>query len=109
MTLEEKIAERLQPGTLRDSLTGFWIAIKIASMAQVIVRNLDDRVVAALKRKAELHGRSLEQELREVLASAARLSGPERVQLAKRIQAMTPRGVRQTDSAKLIREDRDSR
>ncbi len=78
-------------------------------MAQVIVRNLEDRVVAALKRKAELHGRSLEQELREILASAARLTGLERVQLSRRIRAMTPAGVRQTDSAKLIREDRDRR
>lgn len=78
-------------------------------MAQVIVRNLDERVVAALKRQAQLRGRSLEQELREVLASAARLTGPERVQLSNRIRAMTPRGIRQTDSAKLIREDRDRR
>jgi plasmid stability protein len=33
-------------------------------MSQVLVRNLDDRVVASLRRKAELHGHSLEQELR---------------------------------------------
>ena len=78
-------------------------------MAQVIVRNLDERVVAALKRKAELHGRSLEQELREILASAARLSGEERVRVSHRIRAMTPPGIPQTDSAKLIREDRDHR
>ena len=34
-------------------------------MAQVIVRNLDEQVVSSLKFKAELHGHSLEQELRE--------------------------------------------
>ena len=79
------------------------------SMAQVLVRNLDDRVVAALKRKAELRGHSLEKELREILASAARLSGEERVQVSRRMRAMTPAGIRQTDSAKLIREDRDRR
>ena len=33
-------------------------------MAQVIVRNLDEHVVKSLKFKAELHGHSLEQELR---------------------------------------------
>jgi antitoxin FitA len=78
-------------------------------MAQVLVRNLDDQVVAALRRKADLHGHSLEQELRATLTAAVRLSGKERADLAKRIRAMTPKGVEQTDSAELIREDRDSR
>ncbi len=78
-------------------------------MAQVIVRNLDDRVVAILKRKAELHGRSLEQELREILSAAAPLTKNERMAMAKRIRAMTPSRVAQTDSAKWIRADRDRR
>ncbi len=78
-------------------------------MAQVIVRNLDVRVVAALKRKAKLHGCSLEQELRDILSRAARPSAKERAALARRIRAMTPLGVAQTDSARLIREDRDMR
>jgi plasmid stability protein len=43
-------------------------------MAQVIVRNLDDDVVSSLKFKAELHGHSLEQELREILKRAAELT-----------------------------------
>lgn len=76
-------------------------------MAQVIVRNLEAEVVAALKRKAALHGRSLEQELREILASAARFDREERLAVADRIRAMTPRGVAQTDSTDLIRRDRD--
>lgn len=78
-------------------------------MAQVIVRNLDSRVVAALKRKAALRGHSLEQELRDTLSAAARLTPGERLGIARRIRAMTPRSVAQTDSADLIREDRDSR
>jgi plasmid stability protein len=78
-------------------------------MAQVLIRNLDESVVAALKRKAELHGLSLEQELRAVLTAAARLNSAERLALARRIRAMTPRGVDQTDSTELIREDRDTR
>jgi plasmid stability protein len=78
-------------------------------MAQVIVRNLDGGTVRLLKMKAELHGRSLEQELREILSNAARLSPEERVALAERIAAMTPPGAQQTDSAQLIREDRDRR
>ncbi len=78
-------------------------------MAQVIIRNLDDRVVAALKRKAGLHGRSLEHELRTILSQAARLTAAERVAIAERIRGMTPSGIEQTDSAELIREDRDRR
>ena len=77
-------------------------------MAQVLVRNLDDQVVTVLRRKAELHGHSLEQELRIVLTAAARLGPDERVTLSRRIRAMTPT-VKQTDSADIIRQDRDTR
>jgi plasmid stability protein len=41
-------------------------------MAQVLIGYLDDQVVTALRRKAELHGHSLEQELRLTLTAAAR-------------------------------------
>lgn len=75
-------------------------------MGQVIVRNLDDKTIAALKAKAALHGNSLEQELREILAEAARPRPQERLVLADRIRAMTPRKA-QTDSTALVREDRD--
>jgi predicted nucleic acid-binding protein/plasmid stability protein len=53
-------------------------------MAHILVRNLDEQVVAALRRKAELHGHSLEQELRVALTSAARLTPAERMALARR-------------------------
>ncbi len=78
-------------------------------MAQVLVRNLDEQVVAALRRKAELHGRSLEQELRVALTAAASLTNEERVALARRIRSLTPAKVKQTDSTELIRQDRDTR
>jgi plasmid stability protein len=78
-------------------------------MARVLVRNLDEQVVAALRRKAELHGRSLEQELWVALTMAARLSREERVALARRIRGLTPAGVTQTDSVEMIRQDRDTR
>lgn len=75
-------------------------------MGQVIVRNLDDKVIAALKAKAEFHGHSLEQELRAILSGAAKPDAEERLALADRIRAMTP-SRRQTDSTGLIREERD--
>lgn len=78
-------------------------------MAQVIVRDLADDVVASLKRKAELHGRWLDHELRDALAQAARLTVAERVAIADPTRAMTPADTPQVDSAELIRQDRDSR
>ncbi len=77
-------------------------------MAQVIVRNLDEDVVASLKFKAELHGHSLEQELREILKRAAELTAEEKLALVDRIRAKQKRPL-EDDSADLIREDRDSR
>lgn len=77
-------------------------------MAQVIVRNLDDEVVASLKLKAKLKGHSLEQELRDILKRAAELSKEEKLALIDSIRSMTPRRL-EDDSADLIREDRDSR
>ena len=65
-------------------------------MAQVPVRNLDDQT--ALRRKAELRGRSLEQEVRIALIAAARFGPEERVALSRRVRAMTPK-MKQTDSA----------
>ena len=61
-------------------------------MAQVLVRNLDDRVVESLKIKAEMKGHSLEQEL-EVLTSASALSPEERVAVADRIRATDAQAV----------------
>ena len=41
-------------------------------MAQVIVRHLEDETVRRLKERARRKGHSLERELREILAAAAR-------------------------------------
>ncbi len=40
-------------------------------MAQLIVRNLDDEVKDRLQRRAARHGRSTEEEVREILRAAA--------------------------------------
>jgi plasmid stability protein len=77
-------------------------------MGQVIVRKLEDRVIAAHKRRAAARGVSLEQQLRDVLADAAKPSREELIADLRRIRRMTPRRLT-TDSADLIREDRDSR
>ncbi len=76
-------------------------------MANLTIRNLDDAVVEKLKERAKANNRSLEAELRVVLAEAAR-PAPRRDlrELADRIAAMTP-NVPQTDSTEIIREWRD--
>ena len=76
-------------------------------MAQVLIRNLDDDVVARLKIKAELKGHSLEQELREIISMAAPLTPDQKIEMFRRVQAVTPKGVKQTPAEDLIREDRD--
>lgn len=76
-------------------------------MAQAIVRKLDDEVVASLKLKAKLKGRSLEQELRDILKRAAELTKEEKLALIDSIRAKQKRPL-EHDSADLIREDRDS-
>ena len=76
-------------------------------MGQVIIRKLD-AVIAAHKRRVAARGVSLEQQLRDVLAEAAKPSREEIVADLRRIRAMTPKGPR-IDSTDLIREDRDSR
>ncbi len=41
-------------------------------MAQIVVRQLEEKVKANLKRRAERHGRSMEEEVREILRNAAK-------------------------------------
>jgi antitoxin FitA len=77
-------------------------------MANVLVRSLDDAILKELKAAAKSHGRSLQAEIRDVLrnASARRRAETRRLsaQWLKRL-----RDSMQTDSAALIREDRDAR
>jgi plasmid stability protein len=44
-------------------------------MAQVIVRNLEDTVKRKLQRRAARHGRSMEEEVRDILRNAVKDEG----------------------------------
>jgi plasmid stability protein len=55
-------------------------------MAQLVVRNLPEEVVKALKQRAAKHNRSAEQEHREILQAA--LKGPRRRGLAEVLGSM---------------------
>jgi plasmid stability protein len=81
-------------------------------MGQVVIRNIDDRVLETLKARAAAQQKSLEQSLREILAAAAVPGRAELLAEVERIRAKTrppPPGVRYPSAEEMIREDRDSR
>ena len=56
-------------------------------MAQLVVRNLDDDVKAKLQRRAHRHGRSTEEEVRDILRGAVRHEGEPARPLGTRLRA----------------------
>jgi plasmid stability protein len=52
-------------------------------MGQLLIRNVPDDTIASFKQKAEINGRSLEQELRELLERNKPLTVEERVALSR--------------------------
>lgn len=68
---------------------------------------VSDETLRALEQSAWSHGRTVEQEAAEALRVATRPSAAELLARADAIAAMTPKGVEQTDSVILLREDRD--
>jgi len=56
-------------------------------MAQLIVRQLDDDVKEKLQRRARRHGRSTEEEIREILRNAVRREGGIPAPMGSRIAA----------------------
>ncbi len=57
-------------------------------MAQLIVRNLEQAVKARLRRRAVRHGRSMEEEAREILRNAVRKDDVARGGLGSEIAAL---------------------
>jgi plasmid stability protein len=74
-------------------------------MAQVLIRDLDPKLVDRLKDRAREHGRSLEAELRSILEVAAAMDLIEARALAARIRRRLA-GRKHSDSAALVSEDR---
>ncbi len=54
-------------------------------MAQLVVRNIEETVKAKLQRRAKRHGRSMEEEVREILRDAAKNEGSRRKGLGTEI------------------------
>jgi len=72
-------------------------------MAQLMVRNLPDELVRALKLRAARHQHSAEQEHRDILEAALR--GPKRRSLAAVLRAMPDVG----EDADFARKQKDRR
>jgi plasmid stability protein len=56
-------------------------------MAQILIRQLDDDLKARLQRQAKEHGRSMEEEAREILRNAVRNHDRAPAELGSRISA----------------------
>jgi antitoxin FitA len=79
------------------------------AMASLSVRNLDDDLLARLKRRAARHGHSAEAEVRDILLQT--LNGEADTDfdtLAAELRALTS-GRRHTPAEDLLREARDER
>jgi plasmid stability protein len=76
-------------------------------MAQILVRDLDEKVVKRLKARASENGRSLQQEVKAALEELARqrLGRERRAVLDELRRRFTGRSF--PDAVELIREDRD--
>ncbi len=76
-------------------------------MAQLIVRDIENEVKAKLQRRAKRHGRSMEEEVREILRDATKTESTSRKGLGTRIAAHFRNiGLREGEE---IRELRDIR
>lgn len=78
-------------------------------MGSLLVRNLDDALIEALKRRAARHGRSVEAEHRDILTEAVKADQrAEALRTLARLRAETA-GTAQTPAEVLVRELRDER
>ena len=76
-------------------------------MAQLLVRQLDEKIVDRLKKRAQEHGRSLESEVRTILEEAVPDYEGEWKRIPKFHKRLKKSGRTFSDSAELIREDRN--
>ena len=78
-------------------------------MARLIVRNLDARLVEALKARAARNGRSVEVEHRRILEAALAEGDADMAEFAEAAGRLRSRFASGLDSTHLIRAQRDAR
>ncbi|MBU1024098.1 hypothetical protein KKB99_07435 [bacterium] len=75
-------------------------------MAEILVRDLREKTVENLKKRAKKKGRSLQAEVKLILEQAAAIDIAEARKLTEKIR-ISLKGGKFSDSADLIRKDRD--
>ncbi|MDC7786971.1 plasmid stabilization protein [Rhodoplanes sp. TEM] len=75
-------------------------------MGDLLLRNIDDKVLDQLRTRADLRGRSVEQEARDILAAAAPLTPDHKIELSRRLRARSPK-LDDFDVHAAIRSGRD--
>jgi plasmid stability protein len=78
-------------------------------MPEILVRGLDQRTVERLKKRAKISGRSLQQEVKDILERAATSLTMDEARRLSETWHRRLAGRSFSESAELIREDRDSR
>ncbi len=79
-------------------------------MGDILIRNLDDAVIAALKRRADSNGRSLQAELHlELSKSVHAQTKAEFIARSRRLREAADMSKLDGESWTWIREDRDGR
>ncbi len=77
-------------------------------MNAITIKTISAQAIARIEELAALHHRTVEKEVAEILEKAVAVPNrAARLAAADCIAAMTPKGVEQSDSTLLIREDRD--
>lgn len=79
-------------------------------MDEKITVGFERETFEALSQQAAAHGHSVDEEIRSIVERNVvpkREGKVDFVEWARRIRAMTPKGVPQTNSTQIIREDRD--
>lgn len=76
-------------------------------MSQLTIERISPIALGRLKDMAVKQGRSESEIAGEILESALHFAPKDRGEAARRIRAMTPAGIAQTDSTGIIRRLRD--
>jgi antitoxin FitA len=76
-------------------------------MAQILVRKVEEEVKARLRKRAKRHGRSMEEEVREILRDATKGEGSRRRNLGSEIAALFGKvGLRPGEKIEELRDIR---
>ena len=76
-------------------------------MSSILLEHLDNSLVATISDLAKARNVSVEDQIAAMLREVVRRGNDSLLARADAIAAMTPKGIKQTDSTLLIREDRD--